>query len=371
MKKKLCIVYNIAAKYWEGIFGLIDQEYDCDWYFGTNNTDIKGMYLSRLRSVNEVVNVHWRGMFIWQSRIVSLAFKRQYPVYLMLGDPNTLSTWIAALIIKLFFPEKRVYFWSHGWYGKENSLRRLLKKLFFHMVDGTFLYGNYAKQLMVENGFKPERLHVIHNSLAYEKQLSIREKIHLKDIYKEHFGNDLPNLIFIGRLTKVKRLDLLIDALAVLKNQKFKVNLTLVGEGVQRQMLEEKVNCLRLLENVWFYGANYDEVSNAELIYNADLCVSPGNVGLTAIHTMMFGTPVLTHNCFKYQMPEFEAIIDGKTGAFFEYNNVEAIAQAIKQWIDCYQFCREAVREACFKEIDSVWTPQFQIDVIKNVINQI
>lgn len=108
MKKKLCIVYNIAAKYREGIFGLIDQEYDCDWYFGTNNTDIKGMYLSRLRSVNEVVNVHWRGMFIWQSRIVSLAFKRQYPVYLMLGDPNTLSTWIAALIIKLFFPEKTV-----------------------------------------------------------------------------------------------------------------------------------------------------------------------------------------------------------------------------------------------------------------------
>lgn len=72
----------------------------------------------------------------------------------------------------------------------------------------------------------------------------------------------------------------------------------------------------RVDKNVWFYGSCYDEQTNAELIYNADMCVAPGNVGLTAIHAMTFGCPVITHSDFKWQMPEFEAIHPGKTGDF-------------------------------------------------------
>ena len=43
-----------------------------------------------------------------------------------------------------------------------------------------------------------------------------------------------------------------------------------------------------------FQGAVFDE-SNSELIYHSDLCVSPGNVGLTAIHSLTYGVPVATH----------------------------------------------------------------------------
>ncbi len=67
---------------------------------------------------------------------------------------------------------------------------------------------------------------------------------------------------------------------------------------------------------IWLYGACYDEEIIGELIFNAQLCVSPGNVGLTAMHSLVYGTPVITHNNFSNQSPEFEAIIDGKTGSF-------------------------------------------------------
>ena len=55
---------------------------------------------------------------------------------------------------------------------------------------------------------------------------------------------------------------------------------------------------LNLQDQIWFYGACYDESKLGELIFNADLCVSPGNVGLTAVHSMGYGTPVITHNNF-------------------------------------------------------------------------
>ena len=56
MEKKLCLIYNFAPRYREGVFRLIDREYDCDWYFGNNDTDIKGLDLSILRCVELLRN---------------------------------------------------------------------------------------------------------------------------------------------------------------------------------------------------------------------------------------------------------------------------------------------------------------------------
>ena len=80
-----------------------------------------------------------------------------------------------------------------------------------------------------------------------------------------------------------------------------------------------------LNQNVCFFGPCYDEFEIGMLIYNAALCVSPGNVGLTAIHSLSYGTPVISHNDFKHQMPEFEAIVPGETGAFFIANDLNSL----------------------------------------------
>ena len=142
-------------------------------------------------------------------------------------------------------------------------------------------------------------------------------------------------------------------------------NLVLVGDGEMKNELQIQVKKLAMDKQVWFYGACYDEQKNAELIYNADLCVSPGNVGLTAMHVMMYGCPVMTHDNFPYQMPEFEAITPGVNGDFFGYDDVKSIADCIEKWFVKMKDKREDVRKACYHEIDSNWTPKFQIEVIK------
>ena len=231
-----------------------------------------------------------------------------------------------------------------------------------------FLYGNYSKELLLRNGFPENKLFVIHNSLFYERQKAIRDSIKPSDIYVKHFSNNNPVIIFIGRLTQVKRLDLLINAVALLKQRGNAYNIVFVGDGETRQYLEHLVAETGLTSNVWFYGACYDEQTNAELIYNADLCVAPGNIGLTAMHTMVFGCPVITHDNFKWQMPEFEAIHPNSTGCFFEYDNIESLAKTISNWFAAKQTQRETVRQACYNEIDTQWTPQFQLEVIKKVL---
>ena len=158
------------------------------------------------------------------------------------------------------------------------------------------------------------------------------------------------------------------DAVAELKNIGEEYNLVFVGDGSEKAPLMTKVGALGLQKQVWFYGACYDEKQNAELIYNADLCVAPGNIGLTAMHSLVFGTPAISHNDFKWQMPEFEAIKVGQTGDFFERNNVQSLADSISKWFAEKKDKREEVRQACYKEIDTNWNPYYQINLIKKVI---
>ena len=66
---KITIISNIAPKYREAIYQLIDGTYDCEWYFGQNNTDIEGMDLTKLRHVHIVRNHALFGRWYWQTII--------------------------------------------------------------------------------------------------------------------------------------------------------------------------------------------------------------------------------------------------------------------------------------------------------------
>lgn len=363
---KLCVIYNMAAKYRAPIFQLMDKEMDIDWFFGEPIGDIKGLDLNVLKNTTIIGRKTWKGL-TWQKGVLKLLRNNDYDKYLMLGEPFTLSTWLFMIMRRFVASKKKIYLWSHGWYGREGFIKKWIKRDFFGLADGTFLYGNYARGVAIQQGNNPDKFWVIHNSLDYEKHKKLRESISATSIYRDHFGNDNPTLIFIGRLTKVKKLNQVIEAVAELKKKNEPYNIVFVGDGEERESLQDLSAELDI--PVWFYGSCYDEIKNAELIYNADLCVSPGNVGLTAIHTMTFGTPVLTHSNFPNQMPEFEAIHVGKTGAYFKEDSIDNLSECISHWFAQANYSREIIRLNCQEEIDNYWTPQFQLNVLKQCLS--
>jgi glycosyltransferase involved in cell wall biosynthesis len=360
---KICLIYNYAQHYRKNIFMLMDKELLCDFVFGDTMGDVKKLDYSVLfHFKKEIKNKTFlKRPLYWQKGVFSL-LREDYTHFIMLGETICVSTWLMLFLIKL--QGKKIYFWSHGWYGKEVKIRIILKKIFYKLADGIFLYGNYAKKLMIANGLNENKLHVIYNSLDYDEQIKIRKKLVSTDILKNHFKNHWPNLVFVGRLTKVKQLDMLLQALSELNKHDNKYNLTFIGDGEMKPALFELTQRLNVENNVWFYGATYNETELSELIYNADLCVSPGNVGLTAMHTMAYGCPVVTHDNFPWQMPEFEAIEHEKTGDFFQYNDLNSLVEVIQNWFK-QDLDRETIRQNCFEVIDTKYNPHYQLKVIK------
>ena len=362
---KICLLSITASHYRSRVYSLMDKEFCCSFIFGQDNTTVKRMDTTILRNSVDVPNVYVRNTkWYYQKGVVK--FTKGYDSIINDLGIFCLSSW--QLLIASKFRGQKIYHWDHGWYGRESWIKKIVKRIYFGLADGSFIYGDYAIREMKKNGFNGKKLFPIHNSLDYQRQLEIRKNIKKDSIYENYFGNDHPVLIVIGRLNLRKQLSLLVDAVSLLKNREKTYNIVLVGDGENKKLLESQVVSKGLQNQVWFYGACYDEEKNAKLIFNADMCVVPGDIGLTAIHCMMFGVPVITHNYFPNQGPEFEVIKEGVTGCFFERNNVESLAESISKWFENNKDRRSDVRLACYKEIDEKWTPEYQINVIKKVI---
>ena len=365
MRHKVCFFNQSPVHYRKEIFMLMDQELDIDFYFGDSRP-------GGIASMDVSLLIHFRGYFhninlgrfYWQNRAVALLWS-DYTDLFTTGTHNCLSAWLIILLAPLF--GKRVYLWSHGAYGDERGLKRWLTRWKMNHVEASLLYGEYARRLLLQMGVKADKLHVFYNSLAYDEQKALRDQMQPTPLYQSHFGNSHPNIVFIGRLTRTKRLDLVLEAMTLLRGKGCQVNATFIGDGEVLEMLVENARQAGLDERVWFYGSCYDERLIAELLYNADICVSPGNVGLTAMHAMTFGTPVITHNNFVRQMPEFEAIEEGVTGAFFTEGSADSLADCIGQWLQ-KDIDREVIRQACYKVIDTRYNPHLQIEAIRNII---
>lgn len=369
-EEKICCIFKGTPHYRESVYLLMGKEMDCDFYFGVGrHSNIPKLeYGLFKKSPVELTSFPLFLRFYWMRGAVDQCFKG-YRSYLLTGEPYCLSTWIILLLNR--FLGKRTFLWSHGWYGNENYGKRMVKRAFFLLAHSIFVYGDYAKKLMILNGISEKKIHVIYNSLDHDRQLLIRSKLKKSDLYVAHFNNKLPVVIFLGRLEKNKKINLLLDAQRIGIDQKScPFNLVLVGEGPEKHKLEALVDNYNTAPFVWFYGACYDEFRTSELIHNADLCVSPGNVGLTAIHSLTYGTPVITHNNFSHQMPEFEAIVISGGGMFFEENDPYSLSASIQKWLMGHPLKSSDFIDKCHKVIDEKYNPRRQVEIMKQEIER-
>ncbi len=323
----------------------------------------------RLRNVKNL----WiyKGMVLWQRNLLSLLRKNDFSAVIFLGNTYYISTWAGLFYAKL--NGKKVYLWTHGVTRNETGLKWKFRRFFYNLSDGLFLYGHKAKEIMIKNDFAESKLHVVYNSLDYTQQIKYRAKINSLNAIKkkqELFKNpELPVLVFVGRLTNQKKLDMIVEAVQILAVQDFKLNTLFIGEGQIVNDLNQLINKYTLEDYFHFYGACYEESQLAELIGVSDICVSPGEVGLTAITALTYGTPVISHDDFNFQMPEYEVIIPGVNGDLFKRGSINDLAEKIKNWLLKNKTAsRDKIRAYCYQNIDTKYNPKNQAQIINEII---
>lgn len=350
--------------------------WDVHFYYGNNMNGVETIdfdreeFAAKSDKIHKVRNYWWKkNRLVWQKGVIRECVYSNIDFAVFSGEMSRLSTWIAVIICR--FRGVKVIFWEHGLYGDEKGLKLTLKKTFLRLAHKHLLYERRAKEILIQQGFIPDNLYVVFNSLDYDYHRILRSKLqglNKKDVFPFFTDPFLPVLIFIGRLTRVKKLDLLLQAMNQINDKMTKVNLIIVGEGASRNRLEDLGETGLKKGWLYFTGACYDEELNGRYLSMADLCVSPGNAGLTAIHSLSFGTPVCTHDNLYHQMPESGAIQNGYNGFFFKENDVNDLKIKIVDWVN--QMDREVIRGKSYEIIDSYYNPYYQLTVFDRLISE-
>lgn len=152
------------------------------------------------------------------------------------------------------------------------------------------------------------------------------DDIFYKNTHLKHQSNDKIKLIFVGRLAKVKGVNLLIEALSKLEKNKYE--LTIVGEGTERKNLEILAQDLNINENVFFKGRQENVI---DWLDKADIFVYPSiweeAFGISVVEAMSRGCIPVT---FK-KGGLVEIIQDKSNGFLVEDINSNALANTIKR----------------------------------------
>lgn len=372
--KSVLIVYHYIAHYRLPVFKELSNSDKYKFEFASGikpdqNIKIVGVEEAKRNGLifHQLKN-NWflKSKILWQSNLISLIRSEKYDHIIFLGNPNFISTWLGLIVCKLI--NKKGYIWAHGVTSKPKLTKLLVLKTFWRLCDGVFLYGNYAKNMIASFNIPSKKLHVVYNSLDYRKQIEVRNELKKSNIFNDHFKNDFPVLIFIGRLTKVKKLHQILAAISELKLIEVYCNVVFVGSGEEKEFLIKQANEKGVNENCWFYGASYKEEELGQLIFDSKICVAPGNVGLTAMHSLVYGTPVISHSDFSNQMPEYESIESNLSGDFFEKDNISSLVQVLKKWILLGDDMYNKKVENCHRVIDEKYNPVNQKKIIIEVL---
>jgi glycosyltransferase involved in cell wall biosynthesis len=163
------------------------------------------------------------------------------------------------------------------------------------------------------------------------------------------------DIIFVGRLIKEKNVDLLIDALALLKADAPNIRCTIVGDGPERKRLEAAAKAKKVEENVTFTGfvEGYDNLLG--LMKSASVLAFPSKregFGFVALEANACGIPFVT---IRHPMNAAAEFCEGCKNGYVcnptaeEFADFLAVAMDSKE--DMAQDCRAIARRYDWERI--------------------
>lgn len=313
---------------------LRSKDIEFDLFGRFQNTDektsmnrIRSAEDSLLASVNHLKTRNW-GPLRWESGIVKSVLDRQYDAHVLEGRVYNLSTWVALIVARVL--NRKVLLWGHGWKREERGIKLLFRRQFYGLAAGLLLYGENAKRIAENVGLPSSQLTVVHNSIYSREEISSlgSDQVNATTAYGSIGLDDKASTLIVScRLTPRHKIELLAQALGVLHMSGPYMNVIVVGDGSQREVIENAFH--RVACQALFVGEVYSVSQLGGLYEMADLAVSPAASGLNIVQAMGFGVPVLVPLNDPHAGPEEELVVEGLTGARFEYGNPEDLSLAI------------------------------------------
>jgi len=254
---------------------------------------------------------------------------RKSPDLLIVEGTFGVLTNLFLLIVRRMKQVPSIY-WTAGWdnptiKGGRAQLKSILIRLFLKMADGAIAYGSSARNYLVAHGISESKIIVAQNTIDVETIMAERSlwMQRGKELRRIIVKNEDNLIVYIGHMAALKRVDVLIRAFHLLRQQYDNMALVIVGDGEQMPVLKHYTD-LHHIPDVYFVG---EIVEGVESYFAAgDVFVLPGVGGLAINQAMALGLPVIATVADGTQN---DLIVQGENGYILPVDDVDALSGAI------------------------------------------
>lgn len=247
------------------------------------------------------------------------------------GSPRLLNIYS----LKLKKSRKKSYkliAWSSVYYSKMNWFRKLIRVKFHNLFDGFFVYHKRAKAMLLETYAYSKPVIVVGNTPG-DKKILREIRSHTEDeidnVTKRFKGNAKLMILFVGKLTKAKKVELIIETASHKKAKDY--NFVVIGNGPEFSKLKSLDYKVNPNKNVQFLGSITEKVN---LYFQAcDVIIMPGTGGMALVQGIINGKPAITTYGDGIGP---ELVIDRRNGFIKENLDVYTILKALRLLEDKY-----------------------------------
>jgi glycosyltransferase involved in cell wall biosynthesis len=209
-------------------------------------------------------------------------------------------------------------FWGDYWHeylGRKGIFGKVVEKAEMHLANRVVAVSETVKRDLEQHGCR--QVVVIPNGIDFNNISRIPAALEYTDI------------VFAGRLTKEKNVNVLIETIGHIKQNEPEVRCMIIGDGPERRNLEQLVENLHLKDNIFMKGfiKNQDEVFS--YFKSSKVFVSPTvreGFGIAALEANACGLPIVTVKHPRNAICDL--IIEGENG-FISELTVQDIADKI------------------------------------------
>jgi glycosyltransferase involved in cell wall biosynthesis len=235
--------------------------------------------VARYSQANNLHILHGSFYTYVQTNLMQWIEEWQPEVLIVEANPRNLST---PQAIRWMHAHKRpVIGWGLG-APNARGLHEALRYRFLQSLDAVIAYSQTGAEQYRGLGCRVAKVFVAPNAVTPKPVNPALER-------PNKFKEGRATVIFVGRLQKRKKVDLLLQACALLP-EALRPRLLIVGDGPEREELQTLAS--RVYPQAEFTGAKYGEELQA-CYAMADLFVLPGTGGLAIQQAMAHSLPVL------------------------------------------------------------------------------
>ena len=214
--------------------------------------------------------------------------------------------------------------WIGEWIDNTNIIVGLLGEIWERIVlklnwDKFIAVSDFTRKQLIKQGIRPTKIEVIPNGIDFPKYNEIQTT-----------KSTRPQLCYIGRLTKNKRVADIISAVKILQKKHPNILLKIIGKGYKEEKLQERKNKLKLDNNIEFLGYINNHKNVLKILASSQIFVSASileGFGISVIEACALSVPYVITDI----KPFIEITEGGQGGLIFRNKDIDDLANKIEE----------------------------------------